>query len=510
MPNLLLLQWAASLVGTIFAFMFGAVAGSFINVLVYRLPLGLNVITPPSACPRCETKLTWRENLPIVGWLLLRGRCRFCREPISPEYPIVETIVALLFAVLYALWFFNDQALASVGLDLSAWRPPWPILGGRAMLPALVAVLLLVGTLVAITIIDARTFMIPLALPWFATIVGLLLHPIHAWWVYGSKRNLEWAFPDWEWVIPPIPSDQPGLLAGCLAGAVGLGVSLLLIRLGVLRRSFADYESWEAEHAAASKREPTGGDENSPEDPAEAGDDIDLKPILMGVFLLTGPAVALLGLGYAYALSAQLNPLPYTLGGLVMGLLVGVLLRRIVSRDDADGGEPIWVQYPFARREMGIELLFLLPCLLLGGLAWFLAEQPGGLREVLVEAPIALRVLGGSLLGYFVGGGVIWGVRIFGTLAFGKEAMGLGDVHLLGAVGAVLGWINPLLAFFSALFLGIGWAMLSVFSSRLFKREGTALPFGPHLAAAALLTLYLRPLYEWAMTQLFNTPLTLP
>ncbi|MEO0630377.1 MAG: prepilin peptidase, partial [Planctomycetota bacterium] len=63
-------------VPVLFVFAFGACVGSLINVLVYRLPLGLPVVVPSSRCPACATKLTWRENVPIFGWLLLGGRCR--------------------------------------------------------------------------------------------------------------------------------------------------------------------------------------------------------------------------------------------------------------------------------------------------------------------------------------------------------------------------------------------------------------------------------------------------
>src|SRR5262245_34687531 len=96
----------------LFAFAFGACIGSLINVLVYRLPLGLDVVRATSHCPSCQTKLTWRENIPVFGWLLLKGRCKFCRSPISPEYPIVETLVGLLFAFTYFLLYsYPDRNL---------------------------------------------------------------------------------------------------------------------------------------------------------------------------------------------------------------------------------------------------------------------------------------------------------------------------------------------------------------------------------------------------------------
>ena len=69
---------------------FGAIIGSFLNVCIHRLPLRRSIVFPASACPHCKHELDWFENLPIVSYLVLRGRCRHCRKPISMRYPIVE------------------------------------------------------------------------------------------------------------------------------------------------------------------------------------------------------------------------------------------------------------------------------------------------------------------------------------------------------------------------------------------------------------------------------------
>lgn len=82
-------------------FAFGATIGSFLNVVVFRMPRGESVVMRPSRCPRCETKIEGRDNVPIFGWLLLEGRCRTCQIPISPRYPIVETVCATIFGLLY-------------------------------------------------------------------------------------------------------------------------------------------------------------------------------------------------------------------------------------------------------------------------------------------------------------------------------------------------------------------------------------------------------------------------
>jgi leader peptidase (prepilin peptidase)/N-methyltransferase len=83
-------------------FVFGLVFGSFLNVCICRLPRGLSVVRPRSACPHCEHPVRFYDNLPVLSWLLLRGRCRDCRAPISPRYLAVELLTALLFLACYA------------------------------------------------------------------------------------------------------------------------------------------------------------------------------------------------------------------------------------------------------------------------------------------------------------------------------------------------------------------------------------------------------------------------
>ena len=77
-------------------FVIGCCIGSFINVLIYRLPLNQSIVYPNSSCPKCNAKIKWFDNLPIFSWLLLRGKCRACKSKISFSYPIIELSTALL------------------------------------------------------------------------------------------------------------------------------------------------------------------------------------------------------------------------------------------------------------------------------------------------------------------------------------------------------------------------------------------------------------------------------
>ncbi|MFQ5877318.1 MAG: prepilin peptidase [Acidobacteriota bacterium] len=101
----------------------GACVGSFLNVCVHRLPLRQSLVVPGSRCPACHAPIRWRDNIPVIGYLILRGRCRACREPIPIRYPLVEASTAALFALLFATrgatpWFLLDAAFGAALLVL--------------------------------------------------------------------------------------------------------------------------------------------------------------------------------------------------------------------------------------------------------------------------------------------------------------------------------------------------------------------------------------------------------
>ncbi|MEA2402028.1 MAG: leader peptidase (prepilin peptidase) / N-methyltransferase [Thermoleophilaceae bacterium] len=106
----------------------GALIGSFLNVVIYRLPRGGSLLTPGSHCPSCDAPVRAFDNVPVLSWLLLRGRCRSCAAPISPRYPAVELLTAVCFAAVVAvrgfdegLWLelpFVASLIALAGVDL--------------------------------------------------------------------------------------------------------------------------------------------------------------------------------------------------------------------------------------------------------------------------------------------------------------------------------------------------------------------------------------------------------
>jgi leader peptidase (prepilin peptidase) / N-methyltransferase len=115
-------------------FVLGLLLGSFANVVIHRVPDGESVVRPPSACPSCGSEISPRDNIPVLSWLLLRGRCRHCGEPISIRYPAVELTMGVVFAAFGARFGLSWEL---PGFLLFAWM------------------------LVVVSVIDARTRRIP-------------------------------------------------------------------------------------------------------------------------------------------------------------------------------------------------------------------------------------------------------------------------------------------------------------------------------------------------------------
>src|SRR5580700_7120126 len=114
----------------------GLAIGSFLNVVIYRVPLHQSIVSPRSACPTCAAPILERDNIPVLSWLILRGKCRACRAPISARYPLIELLCGALFA----------GAAARVGFN---WDLP--------------ALLILAGGLLALASIDLETLTLPKA-----------------------------------------------------------------------------------------------------------------------------------------------------------------------------------------------------------------------------------------------------------------------------------------------------------------------------------------------------------
>ena len=141
---------------------FGSLIGSFLNVVVYRVPAGLSIVSPPSACPRCGKPIKGYDNIPLLSWLVLRGKCRNCSEPISARYPLVELGTGLAFAAV-AVWFALTRWQATDSAHLSA------------SILELVAFLYLAAISVTLTLIDLDTHKLPNSIVLPSYLVGGVL-----------------------------------------------------------------------------------------------------------------------------------------------------------------------------------------------------------------------------------------------------------------------------------------------------------------------------------------------
>lgn len=179
------------LTGTIglIVFALGSAIGSFLNVVVYRLPAGLSIIHPPSRCPQCLHRLGKSENIPIIGWLRLRGRCRHCGVKISPRYPLVEASTGLVFLLVFQRFGISLETLGY-----------WTFL----------------SWLIALALIDLDTMTLPNAL----TQSGLLV---------GLGFQLGWGFGHVQGIIPPLMTGIHGAVVGIwLFEAIALAASVAL------------------------------------------------------------------------------------------------------------------------------------------------------------------------------------------------------------------------------------------------------------------------------------------
>jgi len=149
-------------------FTFGAVVGSFLNVCIYRLPIGLSIVSPPSHCPHCKYSIPWYLNIPLVTWVVLRGKCANCKAPISARYFVVELMTAILFIL---CWFCVGHG--------EPWLVPFYCL--------------IAGGLIVASFIDLEHFIIPdgitiggIVLGFICSAVCPLLH-----WTDSSKFALQ-------------------------------------------------------------------------------------------------------------------------------------------------------------------------------------------------------------------------------------------------------------------------------------------------------------------------------
>ena len=361
----------------VFTFVLGCCVGSFLNVVVYRLPRDKSITTPSSACPACGRGIRFYDNIPLLSWLVLGGKCRYCKAPISLRYFVIELLTGLVFTVLFIL-YFRIGLRSGLGTFLS---------GGWFVY---LLHIILLAALIAASAIDLERWVIPLSICWFVTAVGLVSAALGVYVIDLVEIS-------GYLLLPSASASASSLAAGA---AIGLAISLSLLATGLIKGSY------ETNDASADSNEP------------------------------------------------RVTPAP----------------------SGVEGNHESRINH---RLEICREVIFLLPIITCSVAAYCITRSIPAVRSWWVNFSQVPAIAGflGSLWGYFVGCGVVWATRIFGTLGFGKEAMGLGDVHLMGAAGAVIGPVFVVVAFFIAPFFGLAWA-----GFQMFFKKTRQIPYGPFLS----------------------------
>ena len=382
-----------------FLWLLGLCVGSFLNVVVYRLPAGLSIAHPPrSFCPNCQAGIAWYDNIPLLSWLMLGGRCRHCRRPISVQYPLVEGLTGLAFVLVYHL-LFVVQSRADLGPTL---------LPGD--LPLLFAWLVLVAGLVACSAMDIVSYSLDVRI---TNTVLLAAIGLHALW------------PRTEFLRPRAESaTAAALLAAALASA-------LMLWWTVWRRPAAEAEPEPAPQTAA---EP---------DTAESRVEALAGRLAVLVFLAFSGWLV-----YAAARPGGLSTPAAPIVACLLAMFAAIVLIGGQRRPaDAEIKAAIEEERPQARRMALRELLWLCPAIF-AGVAVFVAAMtvPGVAqtwRAIVDWSPAAGFVpLAGAVVaikGAIIGAMAGWVLRIVFTLALGREAFGTGDIYILAAAGAAGG-----------------------------------------------------------------------
>ena len=360
-----------------FLFAMGACVGSFLNVVIYRLPRDLSIVHPGSACPTCKTPIAFYDNIPLLSWLLLLGKCRKCKARISPRYFVIELLTALLFVALYLVYFQSNLRRGTGNFFENGF------------ILYIVQVIML-AAFVAASAIDLELQVIPLTICWVVTATGLI-GSAAAVFIYDPMiiRSYD--------LFPSASAKVAILTAGAL---IGLITSILLLLSGIIKTSY----------------------------PGEKIDNNDSQ---------------------------------------------------------SENSEPEDYNH---RLEMLKEVVFLMPIILGAFATYKIYEKFPSFANWWIDFSQVPAIAGlfGSLWGYFIGCGVVWATRILGTFAFGREAMGLGDVHLMGAAGAVIGPWPVVVAFFIAPFFGLLWAFICMFFKKMRQ-----IPYGPFLSIGVFVVMIL-------------------
>ena len=445
----------------------GLCVGSFLNVIIYRIPRDKSLASPLwSACPYCQSRIRWYDNLPVLSFLRLRGRCRDCGVPIATRYVVVELLMALVVLMLLDAFFVGQMRVGLLVTDFGLgdrFAQDWPIF---------LAHVILFAALLSMSAIDLEHYWVDVRFTNVATVAGFVLHAL-----WTPKHSDQWLRP----------TDTTAIVSLFMLAGIGLVWVLLACRSSIDPEDFDDSaapDDLPEEHEALL----APADDTPPA----------LYPSRWGGWVLGLIFVAVFASTFVAETSSTAPwHAPRALVPLVFIFLLIVRQSWIVRESDQQIVEMIEQERFSARRMVGGELLALLPAIALGVLAWWLMSGEGETAQRLSDVLHAkVRVYRVSMMyrweplyglataasGYVIAGGIGWAVRIVFTFMFGKEAFGAGDIHLMAAAGCVAGWPVVLLGFMlSCLLALVGWV------ATLPRKKTRAIPLGPWLAISFLI-----------------------
>lgn len=455
----------------------GLCIGSFLNAVIYRLPRHGSLREPRwSACPACRHRIHWYDNLPILSFIHLRGRCRHCGAPIATRYVVVEAGMALIVLLLVDVFFIGHHragvSRSAIGLT-EELLADWPILLSHIVLFA---------CLFAMSAIDLEHYWVDIRFTNVAAAAGFAAHVL-----WTPQHSETWVRPD----------DRTAV--ACLMALFGL----VLVWLALVCRPEED-DDFVAGNSVEEAVESTSIVQRQhwyihPSRAFAWASGLLLCASLVGLFLVD---------------SRRVN-LPFTLRGLLPLVLMFLLILRestVVRSSDDQIVEAIEEERGFARTAAFQEWLLLLPALVLGVLGWWIMSGGGEWSERISTALHSdvgfgrtalfrhwqpLWGLATAATGYIIGGALGWAVRIVFTLVLGKEAFGVGDIHLMAAAGCVAGWPVVVIGFFLTCILALlGWILVLPF------KRTRALPLGPWLSLSFLIVVvFYEPIVRTPMIQ---------